>query len=179
MRNALLVFGLILTLFQSAKAQEEHFSRHRIAPLVGYIFVPEQRDYIEEKAFSIIPAIGLDYEYRVTEKWGIGSYNDIELTNYYIVTDDNSYLERERVFITAVCVFFEVGENMSAYAGGGYEMDVHENFFVYRAGVEYKVDIRKGWDTAFGLSFDFKEVYKSFGFTIAFGKKFDSIITKE
>lgn len=158
---------------QEEQEEGREIKKNRISPLIGYVFVPEQIEEIGAQA-RIIPTIGLDYERRLSEKWAIGSFNDLELSSYFIKDDqeDEGVLEREFVFISTICAIYTPIEYWSVYLGAGYEFEKNKNFFVARLGTEYEVPIRNDWDVAFGLSWDYKEVYNSIGFTIAFGKRF-------
>jgi hypothetical protein len=168
----LLFLSFLLFTFLGVAQEEGESKRHRIAPLVGYVFVPEDVDNKDGSNVRIVPTFGLDYDFRLAPRWAIGLYNDIELNSYFISYQGGELLQREHVFISTLCVIFSAAEGWSVYAGGGYEFEKHHNFAVLRLGTEYEIPIRNDWDVAFGLSFDHKEVYNSIGFTIAFGKRF-------
>ena len=164
---------ILLVASLSIFAQEASEKKNRIAPLVGYVFVPEQ---IEEGGTEgrIIPTFGVDYERILSPKWAIGSFNDIELSSYFITDpdEDAGVLKREVVFITTICAIYTIMDYWTVYGGAGGEFETHKNFFVVRVGTEYEIPIRNEWDVTLGLSLDHKEVYNSIGFTIAFGKRF-------
>jgi hypothetical protein len=141
---------------------------------MGYCFVPEQLGSDGENVVRAIPTFGLDYSRWITPKFGLGSFNDIELSTYVIDVegDDGDYLAREYAFITTICLIYSPFEDFTVYGGGGYEFEKHHNFAVIRLGVEYEIPIRNDWDVSFGLAFDHKEVYNSLSFAVCFGKSF-------
>lgn len=172
-----LLLGLLICLLantvngQNNESEIEH--RHRIAPLLGYVFVPEETSNETGGSARLIPTFGVDYEYRIHPKFALGWFNDIELSSYLIeYEDEGEYLQREYAFISAICLVYSPFNRFAIFAGPGYEFEHHQNFRVFRVGVEYEILMPDDWDVAFGLSFDHKEVYNSFGITIAFGKRF-------
>jgi hypothetical protein len=166
------IFSLLQTVI-CAQEQEETKLKNRIAPLLGYVFVPEEVEN-ESGKFRLVPTFGLDYERMITDKFSIGLFNDFEASAYFIKDPEaeEGVLEREYVFITTLCLIYSPVERWTVYVGGGYEFEVHENFAVLRLGSEYEIPIRNNWDVAFGLSWDHKQIYNSVGFTVAFGKRF-------
>ena len=175
-KPVLLTLTILLSISLNAQndEHEEPFYRHRIAPLMGYVFVPEETDLIDGSSFRLIPTFGIDYDFSFNRKWAIGWFNDIEASSYIIEYDDGKVeqLEREYLIISTICLIYTPVKHFTVYAGGGMEFERHQNFAVIRIGTEYEIPIRNNWDVAFGLSFDHKEVYNSYGFTVAFGKRF-------
>jgi hypothetical protein len=140
---------------------------------MGYVLVPDQVEDTDGK-IRIVPSFGLDYIRILSPKWAIGLINDIELSSYYIhdPKEESGVLEREFAFISSVCVFYNILDEWTVFVGAGYEFETNQNFFATRLGTEYEVPIRNDWDVSFGLNWDYKEIYNSFGFNVAFGKRF-------
>lgn len=170
-------YGLFLLLFLKGfflfgQHEEGHFYRHRIAPLMGYVFVPEETGSETTNSVRLIPTFGIDYEFKLHPRWALGWFNDIELSSYVIEYHSHEEaLVRENAFITALCLVYSPVHRLALYAGPGYELETHQNFAVIRVGIEYEIPIPDNWDLAFGLSWDHKEVYNSVGITVAFGKR--------
>ena len=170
-------FYTIITLLFFANtlfAQEDYKPKNRAAAVMGYVFVPQQVDENDKSSFRLVPVFGLDYERVLTNKWAMGVYNDVELSSYFIddPNAESGVLQREFVFISTLCAIYSITDYWTVYGGAGYEFEVNKNFVVGRIGSEYEVPIRNEWDVTFGLSWDYKEIYNSIGFQIAFGKRF-------
>ena len=166
-------FAQGVSTMEISEEKDKPGKKNRIAPLMGYVFVPEQVED-EDGMLRIVPTFGVDYERILSEKWAIGSFNDLELSSYFIKDpeEESGVLKREFVFITTICAIYTPVEYWTVYVGAGYEFETHQNFAVFRLGTEYEIPIRNDWDVAFGLSWDHKQVYNSIGFTVAFGKRF-------
>jgi len=176
-RSQLILIALtLIPFFLSAQEteRESQGKKNRIAPVLGYTFVPEEIADDDKGQFRVIPTFGIDYERKLGNKWALGLFNDIELTSYLISdeAEESGLLERDFVFITTIVVIYSIKEQWTVFGGGGYEFEKNKNFAVMRLGTEYEIPIRNEWDVAFGLNWDYKEVYQSLGFTVAFGKRF-------
>ena len=173
-RLLFLTIAFFISLAVFGQEESEEIKKNRIAPLMGFVFIPEQINEEGDHLVQIIPTIGLDYERHLVGKWSIGLYNDLELNSYQIKDPRNNTetLTREFVFVSTLCVIYSPIEQWTVYTGIGYEFETHENFEVFRVGTEYEIPIKNDWDCAFGLSWDHKEIYNSIGYTVAFGKRF-------
>ncbi len=162
------------------------FKRHRIAFLTGNTIVPSGGENEERIGTVLVPTIGIDYEYWFSRKLAIGWYNDFTLSTFVVETnrepDDghgtasseggNEVVEREPTFLTTVVIVWEPVHRLALYTGGGREFEPSEDFWVWKIGIEYGFPLPGDWDIAIGGSYDYKEVYDSFGVGVSFGKRF-------
>lgn len=145
-------------------------NRHFISLSFGYTYVREGGSLESTEAEGIfVPSIGLDYFYRLKPRWEIGTMMDVELDHYLVV---NKELERETAFIATVVGLYKICPYLSIYAGGGIEIEHHQNLAVFRAGIDSPIPIGRGWVLAPTLIFDFKEGYDTWSLAIAIGKEF-------
>lgn len=145
-------------------------SRHFISLSFGYTYVPKGGSLESTEATgAFVPSIGLDYFYRIKPRWEIGTMMDVELDHYLIIDKD---LERENAFIATVVGLYKIFPRLSVFAGGGIEIEHHENLAVFRAGIDSPIPLGRGWVMAPTLIFDFKEGYDTWSLAIAIGKEF-------
>lgn len=136
----------------------------------GYTYVPRGSALEEEESDGIfVPSIGLDYKRRVSEKWAITLFTDIELEDYLIIEKD---FNRERAFIAVLGATYEISKSFGVFGGVGYEFEKSNNLWVLRAGLEYGMDLGKRWVFVPSVFFDWKESYETYSVSIGFSRKF-------
>ena len=149
--------------------EEELAKRHKLALAVGYTHIPEGVDEVEGDKGVWVPALGLDYYYRLNEKWKIGLAADIEFGEYLIVDRD---LNRHNAFILVALAGYELMPFWAVFAGGGIELEDHKNLGVLRVGTEYEFMFQRDWLIAPGLLVDFKWEFTSWSVYVAGGRVF-------
>lgn len=153
--------------------KEEEFGRHRLAPLMGFTYVFNTTQNSNHVLGSIlVPTIGIDYLYKFSPNWGLGWYNDLELSSYLVESGESEEIRRERAFVTALGVSYNITHHFAVFTGYGIELERHQNFQVFKAGMVYGIPFRDAWDLGFGLTYDHKEIYQSLAFSILFERKF-------
>lgn len=150
---------------------DEHFQHHVIALFTGYGLIPGAVDEEGNDKMKIIPVIGLDYEYFFNHKFGIGSLNDLELSDYRVEQDDQTYLERNYAFVSALVFLYEPMIGWSLFAGPGYEFERDHGFGLIKVGSELMKNFEDGWSVGVAASYDFKEINSSFSMGITVGKR--------
>jgi len=162
-------------LYAQEHSEEEHkeFKNHRISITLSHTHVPRGIDNDGSSGSLIIPSWGLNYEYWFNHNWAIGMHNDMEITSYVITERNDVILERERPFIVSIVGIYKFNSGLEILTGFGYELEKHENFMVFRLGVEYEFELGKEWDLAPGIVFDAKEdIYSSYTLGLTVGKRF-------
>ena len=154
------------------EAHEEDFKRHKILFLYGTGWVPQGDPSEERTGVMVVPTLGVDYEFWLTEKVAIGVQNDFELSQYVIETHDGEEIDREFAYVLVGAVILEPVPNLSLFFGPGGEFEKNHNFFVFRVGGEYGIPIRNHWDVGFSVTYDYKDAYDAVAFGISFGKRF-------
>ena len=150
----------------AAQEHEAHgaLKRHRIGVLGGVTWVPNGSQVEASTIFA--PTIGLDYDYKLSERFGVGLYNDFQLSSYVVETHEGTDVERENAFITAVVGVLEATHWLEFYAGPGIELEKNANYWL----VKFGVSLAPTPDDVRGASFeayvDIKEEYVSVGLAL-------------
>ena len=176
-KYGLVVCAVALSFFSNAQShdpEEEHSFKHfRISGAIGQTYIPEATS--GNAAFVVVPTLGLDLQYWFKPRWGIGLKNDIELANYLVDDKDgNSAVIRNNPVIIALPALFSPWEsNFTFILGPGLEIESHENFFIFRAGVGSEFEIGNHWDFAPEIIYDLKNGHiNTISFAIGVGKRF-------
>ncbi len=153
--------------------ESEPFKRHILSIMLAHTHIPKGYDGTNQKGSLIVPSWGLNYSFRISEKWGIGWHNDMEIATYIIEDDQGKDLERERPIITSLVAGYTPGRFTTFVAGFGREFEKNKSFWVFRVGAEFEFEIGNNWAMAPSLTYDLKEsVYDSWTLGIIVGKMF-------
>jgi hypothetical protein len=171
------IFILILPILasgQESNDEESHesFKHHRISLMISHTHIPKGVPSVENSGSVIVPSWGLTYNYRIN-KWAIGLHADMEIATYLIEDADGDQLERSQPIIVSLMGGYNIWQGIELALGFGREFEENHNFWVYRFGVEYNIEIGHHWDIAPALMFDVKEnLYDSWTLGVVVGKKF-------
>jgi hypothetical protein len=149
--------------------EEELHKRHKLTLAFGYTHIPEGVEGEGGEKGVWVPGLGLDYFYRLNEKWEVGLAADIEFGEYLIIDKD---LNRHNAFILIALAGYEVIPRWAVFGGIGIELEKHKHMGVLRAGTEYEFELKNDWLIAPGILFDFKEDFYSWSIYAAVGKRF-------
>lgn len=143
------------------KSKEEFHPHHSIGIVISHAQVFDGRDINGEKKVLSLPSWGLDYTFQFKPKWGIGLHTDIitetfEVEKHLESGGSGDIVERSYPIAPALMGIYKPGHHWSFLFGAGVEFAKEENFFLNRAGVEYSVELPKGWEVFGSLSYDFK-----------------------
>ena len=135
---------LLLTCNYASFCQEESTKKNNLLTgSFGYSYVSKGAEEGASSAEGVfVPSIGIDYFRRIHPKWEIGTMIDLELSNYLIF---EKQLNRHKALVITGIVAYNLSENWTVYAGGGIELEKHENIFVGRFGGEYGFKLKKEW----------------------------------
>ena len=152
----------------------EEFNKHnRVSIVMGHTHVPKGVPAAPGGGSIIVASWGLNYEYWFNKKWGIGLHNDMEIATYLIESSDGSQIQRSRPVIISLVGIYNPWKGLEFLAGVGREFEEHHDFWVYRFGVEYEIEIGNHWDLAPAFVVDIKEnLYDSFTIGLVIGKRF-------
>ena len=165
--------------FTLAQDEEHHKSTenkngfHRLTIITGNAFINNSFSS-ETDNVLIVPAFGLNYDYFINAKWGLGVHSDILLQQFKIEKhDDHEEVVRENPIAICGMLLFKPHHRWTLVAGYGVEVEKHENFQLIRIGGEYGIELPKNWELGFSLEFDFKSnAYNSLLFGVGFSKIF-------
>ncbi len=170
------IIGIILIAFFLSTvnyAQEKEAvggKNHKIAFVFGYTHIPSAFEEGQLEKAVFVPTIGLDYLYQLNEEWSIGLALDLELGNY-LVRFNREDLERENAIITAALVGYEIAPRWDIFFGPGLELEKNKNLFIFRAGVEYELDLGQNWGLFPSINYDFKQEYSTWSINIGLSKR--------
>lgn len=143
----------------------------RITGIIGYSlinnsFIPESNDVL------IVPTLGLNFDYYLTEKWGLGIHSDIVLQQFKAETHNgHEEIIRENPIGLCATGLYKPHERWAVLMGYGVEFEKHENLQLIRMGCEYGIPLPKHWEVALSLEFDYKiNSYGSLMFGIGFSR---------
>lgn len=175
----MLIAGLLFMFPGSAWSQEEEpsgeeaFKRHKLSLYAGYSWIPSGLDpETGQEEFLIAPSIGFSYEYWITERWAIGTYNDMEIIRIQVEDNEGTFLERENAVVLSLGATWEACPRWTLSLGGGIETDRNETLSLVRLGTEYVLLEQNEWELSAGLNYIWKDVYDIFGIGFVLGKKF-------
>ena len=171
----LLIFstGLIA---QEETQQHEANKNHSISFLVSHAYI-SQGKIDGERKFLAAPAIGINYNYKISEKWSIGLHNDIIIESFLIENslESEETLEREYPISNLLVGTYKITEAWGLALGAGIEWEKNENFGVIRVGTEYGLEINEsGLEVVFSINYDaLIDAYDSLNFGIGINKFFN------
>ena len=153
---------------QEQEDEKKHFFAFAFA--FGYTYIPKGAEVEGTVADGVfVPAIGVDYFYRIKPRWEIGVMADMEFGEYIVAERD---LNRKNAIIVAIIGAYALTESINIYAGGGMEFERSHNLAVFRCGGEYSFAMGNDFFIAPGFFFDFKEDYDTWSLAVALGKEF-------
>jgi hypothetical protein len=160
---------LVMTNVMSQDKQTQQF-RHRVGAGFGFSFIPVAGDLGDTDARGLfVPSLRLDYFFHMLPRWEIGFMGNYELDHYMIV---DQQIERDHALGLTLVGMFNITDHLGVFAGGGIEIESHQNLGVFRLGTEYSLDLGKSWALVPKLYFDFKNNYDTWSFGVTIEKKF-------
>ncbi|AUP79995.1 DUF6268 family outer membrane beta-barrel protein [Flavivirga eckloniae] len=176
MRTLLFIMVLIGFVNETSAQEEqgllENEKKNEISVLMGYAFIKRGIGIANENKGQLVPTIGLDYSRTLSKKFSLGLITDIELSSYFIETNNQTQLKRENAIVAIFAGIYKFNNRWDIEGGYGIEIEKNESFQVMRLGTSYKIPIRKNWGVSLGMSFDIKQKYNSLSFAVGFEKAF-------
>jgi hypothetical protein len=157
---------------------EESLKRHKVAGVLGYSVIHAVHNTLTEKEqYEIVPTFGIDYEYWLSHKWAVGTYNEFAFINIEVEKNEEEYLKRENAMLFSGVVVFEPVNRWSLFAGTGVETDAHHTLMVAYMGTEYAFIRSHDWEVSVGAGYINKEYYDAFTFGVVIGRRFGKQLT--
>jgi hypothetical protein len=163
---------LTMALLPGSLAAQEHaehgehgtLKRHRIGVLGGVTAVPKGSQVETSTIFA--PTVGLDYDYKFSERFGVGLYSDFQLSSYVVETHEGTEVERENAFITSVVGVLEATHWLEFYAGPGIELEKSANYWLLKLGMSLAPTPDDVRGASFEAYVDIKQEYVSVGLAL-------------
>ncbi len=145
---------------------------HRISFGIGHTSVSEGN---EQGNTSWLPLASwsLNYDYWITEKWGIGLQNDLILETFFIEKHGQEEIERKNPFSMVPVALYKLSDRWTLIAGAGVEFSRVKNLGMTRLGIEYGIPMPKHWEVGIAAVWDGKwNYYNSWGVAFTVSKLF-------
>jgi len=173
-RNLLIAFVFLTAVFRSNAQEEkkEEFKRHKIMLVLGHAMTPEGINVDGKKTFLFLPSWGVDYDYRLNEKWSVGVHTDFVIENFAFEDPEEIIQERSTPLALVASLGYKIGNHFTAIVGGGAELAKEENLRVIRLGADYGWEIGQ-WEIALNYMIDFKlDAYNTGIFGVGMARSF-------
>jgi hypothetical protein len=161
------------------RGEHEPLRRHQLAAFTGFTWVPKGEPHEgDPQGTVIVPTLGIDYSFWITHRFGVGLYNDFELSKYVVQTPADTTIPREYAYVGALVAIWEAVRGLELYAGPGVELEKHENFIVLKLGLEYAFARANDWVTGVAFGYDvrfgsgFTREYNSWALGISVARRF-------
>ncbi len=171
MKKFLISTIFFLSLFSSLKtfAQGEE-KKHLISISLGYAYIHKGASEGSESADGVlVPSLGINYFYAISQKFELGIMTDFEFGNYIIIEKD---LNRENAFIAAAVASYSLTKSFYILAGGGMEFEKNKNLGIIRLGTGYSFNLKNNWLISPEILYDIKEGFDTWSFSVVFAKRF-------
>jgi hypothetical protein len=140
--KAIILLLMIITAHQinAQVHKDESKSGFRIIGVIGHTLVNTQ-----ELDNVWVPSWGLDIEYWLNNKWGIGLHNDVEIETFVIKNSEKDDLERVNPLVLTIDALYHFGKGFVLTLGPGIEIEKEKSFYLLRIGIEYEKDITESF----------------------------------
>jgi len=164
---AMLLFSMADAMCQN---QQESYTRHRAEIGFGFTFIPLAGELEDTDARGLfIPAVRLDYFYRMLPRWEIGFMGNYEIDHYMIVDEQ---IEIDHAVVLALVGMFKITDHWGVFTGGGAEILPQLTRGIFRLGTEYTIDLKKNFALVPKLFLDFRGNYLTWSAALTIAKKF-------
>lgn len=155
---------------QHGAEAERHTLRHwRVAVVLGHTFVPAAHG----AAHAAVPSWGLDLEYWLSERWGLGLHNDLEIESFIVKDGNGEEIEREYPLVFTLDLLWRPYAGWVLQLGPGMELETNENYRLLRFGLEYEFHLPHHWDIAPTFFYDSRQgAYDTWSLGLGVGKRF-------
>jgi len=174
-RGCLIVFLLMNSIIfaqeHDIKLEEEDFKKFKIGFLLSHTYIPQATS--AGKFVTTVPSFGIDLDYWISGKIGIGMHNDLELEFYEIEEGSSSSFEREYPLVITFDLIYKFYNEFVLVIGYGIELEPKENLKLLRLGLEYEVELGKQWVFSPVATYDFRfGNYGTWSIGMGVGRKF-------
>jgi hypothetical protein len=167
-----LLIGLIVLVSLPSASAQEKFKRHKVMLVFAHAMTPEGINVDGKKTFLFLPSWGLDYDYRISEKWSVGIHSDFVIENFEFENPEEIVQERSTPLALVASAGYKIGKHFTAIVGGGAELAKEENLPVIRVGADYGWEIGE-WEIALNYMIDLKlDAYNTGIFGVGLARSF-------
>ncbi len=163
---------------EKSLSKEKFEPHHSVGFVLSHAHVFEGRDALDNKTSLAMPALGIDFSYQFHPKWALSLQTDIIIEKFKVEKHlgsggNKEVIERSYPIAPALMGIYKPNEHWNFMFGVGEEFAKEENLFLNRMGMEYTVEIRKGWEVFGTLTYDIKwKAYDTWVLGIGIAKSF-------
>lgn len=155
----------------NAQIDTTEIMKNRVALVYGSGFIPGA-SLRPNALFASIPKLGLLFERRMSERFGVSVMSDIELVNYTVNEREADEFERENAWSTCVLANLYIGRSFLLFGGAGYEMETSKDQPFGRIGFQYMFFPGSNWDISPIGWADLKEENSAYVLGLSVGRSF-------
>ena len=105
----MLFFNPLLAQEDSHEASEHSINRHKVGLFLGNSLIHEVHNtQTGKEQYVLAPTFGLDYEYWISHKWAIGTYNELAFLSIEVEHEHEEFVKRENVLLFSGVVIYEL-----------------------------------------------------------------------
>lgn len=120
-------------------------SSHRLTLGLGHTYLSE--GVVDgKKQWLALPSWSFNYDYWVADHWAVGLQLDFISESFIIEDGEDEEIERSFPISFVPSAIFKPGKHIAFIAGIGAEYTENETLTLTRLGVEYGVEMPKGWE---------------------------------
>jgi len=160
------------------REEEAFHPNHSIALILSHANVREGVVDGNNRWLSL-PSWSLNYDFQFHPRWAIGLHTDFINEEFkvsrHIAGEEGEVIDRNFPVAPALMgsYFFGKRRRWGVSFGPGVELASGESFFLTRAGIEYALELPKGWEMVGEFSYDIKwDAYDSLAFGLGIAKTF-------
>ncbi len=168
-----MAFNPIFAQENDHQANETHLKRHKVGLFSGNTLIHGVHNtHTGKEQYILAPTFGLDYEYWLSHKWAIGTYNEVAFLNIEVEQDHEEFVKRETGMLFSGVVVYEAFPGISIFAGTGVEVDPSHTLWIRYLGMEYAFIRSDNWEVSVAAGYVNKDLYDAFTFGLVIGRRF-------
>ena len=160
-RLSLLTLFLCFTVLSNAQSEihkETEGIKLGAGIAIGHTWIPTAENSKGESEYVVVPSWALDFNLEFNERGGLILANEIQIQRFLVKTADEGTIERNFPFSSVLELSYQTPIGIGVYLGPGVELESHQNFFVFRLGIEYAIPINDNWYLKPSIAYEIKEL---------------------
>lgn len=172
-----IAFNPIFAQENNHQVVETALKRHKIGLFSGNTLIHGVHNtHTGKEQYILAPTFGMDYEYWLSHKWAIGTYNEVAFLNIEVEQDHELFVKRETGMLFSCVAVYEAFPRFSIFAGSGVEVDPNHTLWIRYLGAEYAFIRSDNWEVSVSAGYVNKDLYDAFTFGFVIGRRFGKSI---
>jgi len=106
---------------QEESIEEKPTNRNKLTLAISHTHLPDGINDKGDKVWQVLPSWGLDYDLRISQKWGLGVHSDIVIQDFAYEEKEGITKKRSYPVATAFVTSYKAARHLALIAGGGAE----------------------------------------------------------